>query len=366
MAAASLTGCSSLNENAVVATVDGDEITADVANFYARYTQAQYETYMAQYLGEDMWSNEGESGETYETSVKESILESLENMYLLEDHMEEYEITVSDEEKQKIADAAAEFVEANDEADAKKVSGSQETVERALTLITIQHKVADAIMDTADTEVSDEEAAQKKMQYVKFSFTTTDDDGNSVDLTDEEKETLKQEAEDFAEGVKDAKDFSEYATENSLEAQEATFDAESTSYDTALIEAADALEEGGVTGLVEGTDGYYVAKVTSLFDEEATSQKKEEIISQRQSEKYNEVLDGWREDAEITVDEKVWAKIDFNELSVTAKQTEAEDASEDAAAEDTAEDAAAEDTAGDTEAEDTAEDTTEESGDTAE
>lgn len=366
MAAASLTGCSSLNENAVVATVDGDEITADVANFYARYTQAQYETYMAQYLGEDIWSNEGESGETYETSVKESILESLENMYLLEDHMEEYEITVSDEEKQKIADAAAEFVEANDEADAKKVSGSQETVERALTLITIQHKVADAIMDTADTEVSDEEAAQKKMQYVKFSFTTADDDGNSVDLTDEEKETLKQEAENFAEGVKDAKDFSEYATENSLEAQEATFDAESTSYDTALIEAADALEEGGVTGLVEGTDGYYVAKVTSLFDEEATSQKKEEIISQRQSEKYNEVLDGWREDAEITVDEKVWAKIDFNELSVTAKQTETEDASEDAAAEDTSEDAAAEDTAGDTEAEDTAEDTTEESGDTAE
>lgn len=78
-----------------------------------------------------------------------------------------------------------------------------------------------------------------------------------------------------------------------------------------MIEAADALEEGGVTGLVEGTDGYYVAKVTSLFDEEATSQKKEEIISQRQSEKYNEVLDGWREDAEITVDEKVWAKIDL-------------------------------------------------------
>ena len=43
LAAGSLTGCGSLDENAVAVSVNDKELTADVANFYARYMQAQYE-----------------------------------------------------------------------------------------------------------------------------------------------------------------------------------------------------------------------------------------------------------------------------------------------------------------------------------
>ena len=42
--AASLTGCGSLKDDAVVVKAGDEEITAGVANFYARYAQAQYET----------------------------------------------------------------------------------------------------------------------------------------------------------------------------------------------------------------------------------------------------------------------------------------------------------------------------------
>ena len=55
--AASLTGCGSLKDDAVVVKAGDEEITAGVANFYARYTQAQYETYFASYFGgDDMWT----------------------------------------------------------------------------------------------------------------------------------------------------------------------------------------------------------------------------------------------------------------------------------------------------------------------
>ena len=56
LAAASLSGCGSFDGSDVVVTVDDKEITADLANFLARYTQAQYETYYAGYLGDDMWN----------------------------------------------------------------------------------------------------------------------------------------------------------------------------------------------------------------------------------------------------------------------------------------------------------------------
>ena len=47
----SLAGCSSFKPEDVVATVEDQEITAEVANFYARYVQAQYETYYSAFLG---------------------------------------------------------------------------------------------------------------------------------------------------------------------------------------------------------------------------------------------------------------------------------------------------------------------------
>ena len=54
MAVTTLTGCGSFKDSDVVVTVDDTEVTADVANFYARYLQAQYETYYSAYIGDDM------------------------------------------------------------------------------------------------------------------------------------------------------------------------------------------------------------------------------------------------------------------------------------------------------------------------
>lgn len=318
MAVSALTGCGRMDENEVVATVEGDEISAGLANFYARMNQAQYETWYAGYMGDNMWASEAEEGKTYEESVKDQIMEDLQNMYLLEDHMKDYEIEISEEEEAAVKEAAAAFDEANGLEEKGKVSGSVDNVERLLRLFMIRQKVGDAIRATADTEVSDEEAAKKTMKYVVFSYNKTDEEGGSTPLTDKEKEDLKKEAEAFAQEAKNAGDFAAYAAEKGYEAKDAAFDAEETvAIPAELAAAADKLEEGGVTDAVETDNGLYVAKVTSLLDREATDAEKQNIISQRQQEKYNEAIEGWRKDAEISVVEKVWKKIDFNELSVT-------------------------------------------------
>ena len=52
MASMAFTGFSgSSNSDEVVATVGGEEMTLGVANFYARFTQGQYETYLAGMMG---------------------------------------------------------------------------------------------------------------------------------------------------------------------------------------------------------------------------------------------------------------------------------------------------------------------------
>ena len=57
LAVTTLTGCSSsMSGKDAAVTVNGIDVTADIAEFYARYIQAGYETYYAAYMGNDMQS----------------------------------------------------------------------------------------------------------------------------------------------------------------------------------------------------------------------------------------------------------------------------------------------------------------------
>ena len=309
LAAATLTGCGSLKGDETVATVDDTKIDADLANFFARYTQATYETYYSAYLGEDMWNSDASDGETYEESVKSSVLKSLEDMILLEKHMEDYDVSITEETTQQ-------FLDDNSLDDKNLVSGNKKTVNRALTLMAVQQKMRTAIQAGADTEVSDEEAAQKSMDYVFISYQTKDDSGNSKDVSDDEKTQLKSQAEAIASGLKEGGDLNALAEEQGATVQTLTFDKDTTSPDEDLIKAADALGEGESTDVIETEKGCYVAKVTSLLDRTATDSKKSQIVQERQTKLYDDTLKKWRKKADIKVHKSVWKKVSFQKVSV--------------------------------------------------
>ena len=375
LAAVSVTGCSgSIDTDAVVATVGDEEITLGVANFYARMMQGQYETYYASMMGttaEEMWAQDAGDDMTYEESMKDSIMESLENLYIISQHAADYEVTLSEDEQKAIEDAAAQFSEDNTDEAKEIVSGYQKHIEKFLELSAIQNKMYTKMREGVDEEVSDEEAAQKSMQYVYFSYTTTDDSGNSTELTDEEKETLKTSAQSLLDRVRNGEDMATVATELGVEAQTATFDPESTSPNEDLVAAADALAaEGDMTEVIETDSGLYVGRLTSLLDREATDQEKENIVEQRRQDQYDSLLEEWRDAVDIEVNDKVWKKVDFDDTGVTIITSEEEtsedgttddgtttdDGSTDTAADDgTADDAAAEDGSTDTAGTETAE-----------
>ena len=334
LAATAVTGCSgSINTDAVVATVGDDEITLGVANFYARMTQGQYETYYASMMGttgDAMWTQEAGEDQTYEESVKDGLLENLENMYLISQHAADYEVSLTEEEEDAIAEAAAQFDEDNTDEAKETVSGYRKDIEEFLRLATIQTKMDSKMREGVDEEVSDEEAAQKAMQYVFFSYTITDDSGNTTELTDEEKESLKTDAQSLVDRVNAGEDISTVAEELGQTAYDLTFDSESTSPNEDLIAAVDAFEtEGQVTDVIEADDGLYVGRLTSLLDRDATDQKKTSIVEERRQEQYDSLLEEWRNDTDIKVDEKVWDKVDFEDTGVTIITSETEETTTD-------------------------------------
>lgn len=324
MAMASLMGCAgaNVNNNAVVATVGDSELKAGVANFYMRYQQAMYESYFSALAGESMWTMEISEGVTYETSIKETVVSELAQMYILEDHMGEYNVTISDDEMAAIEKVADAFDAAND-ADAKeKVSAQREHIVELLRLITITNKMEDAMTADVDTEVSDDEAAQKKLQYVKFETTVTTD-GQTVDMTEDEIAALKQDAEDFLTEAKANGDLEAFAKENDMTPSAVTFDADSTNLPEEVIAAADVLGEGEFSGVIETeSQGFYVVQLTDLLDEEATETEKEAIVADRKTARFNELCMEWAEATEIDVDGDALNKISFTRLKVTQKVEE--------------------------------------------
>lgn len=327
-----LGGCSKIDNDAVVVTMELDdenslEITLGYANFAAHLQQAAYDSILGSYYGEGYWISDdyATDGVTMEESMKDSVLEDLEIQSLLVEHMEDYNVTVTDEEQEAISEAAAQFMEDNGKDAIKATGATQEYAENYLYLQTVKQKMQEAIRATADTEVSDEEAAQRTFSYVQISLTTyTDEDGNSQTYTDEEVETVKAQAQEAAAMAQT--DFDGMAEQYSYDVSTYSYGSDEESeedggFNDAVIEAANGMTAGAVSGLIEGTDCYYIIRLDSEFDEEATAQKKESIISDRQDAVYEEVTNGYLEDVEITVDKKQWAKVKFEDLFTAASES---------------------------------------------
>ena len=328
MAAASLTGCGNVNADAAVATLDGEKVPFKIANFVLRYNQAQMQSSYGSMFGEDMWNTDlMGSGTPYGTTFKTQIMDSMEEMLILETHLAAYDITVHDDEKAKIESSAKQFMEENSQETIDELTASQETVSGVLTLYTINNKMKKAIEAEADTNVSDDEAAQKTVSYVLFSTAdTTDADGNTKALTDDEKKALKDNAQKVLDAVKGGKEMDAAVKEIDEEksASTSSYGTDNGTLQDEVKTAADKLKDGETAdSVIETHSGYYVVQMKSTFDKEATETQKETIINQRKSDKYEEVYTAWKEKVEFKVDDKVWGKITFTD-KVTVKQTETE------------------------------------------
>lgn len=324
MGVSALTGCGGIDKEAKGATLNGEEISLGFMNFMARYQQSVYDGYYGSMFGTDFWSQDlYGTGSDMETTVKQQVADSVEVLYLLEDHMTDYNVEITEEELSAIEEAADKFMSDNSKAAIEQVGATKEYVTEMLRLYTIQTKMREAMDAEVDTEVSDEEAAQKTFSYVRISKTTTTDaDGNSVEYTEEEKEELKNTVNEYA--AKAQEDFDGAAQEAEYTVSTYSYGADESTFAEAVISQADEMKDGEVSGVLEDDNYYYIIRMDSTFDEEATASKKEQIVDERKSEHYTEMCDAYKEEATFEVNESEWKKVKFDDL-FTIKQAETTD-----------------------------------------
>ena len=331
-----LTGCGSLDPEATVATVNGTPISLGLANFAAQFTAVDYDTYYMSYFGQDMWSSDPSgNGVTMTESVKNNILDTLEEYYLLEQHMADYGVEITDEEVQEARAAAAQFIADNTDEAIKAMSATEDDITEFLRLNLIQSKMNDAIIADVDTNVPDEDCAQKTFSYVRVSKTASaSSDADSEDAEEKTDEQKAAEAKEKAQKILDAalagsQEDPLQAAADDNDANKSTCaygttdlneDDNSTYLELEVLQAAEKLGEGEFEKTLIETDNYfYIIRMDSLFDQDATDRKRESIISDREEELYDKTVEGYKEAADWTINDKVWEPLNFDTIYTKAK-----------------------------------------------
>lgn len=339
MSMTALAGCGSDKIDGTKPLITGgeDTVTIGTANLMLRMNQAQMISYYAMMGGSTtgMWEQDAGDGKTYADTTKESVVDQLESMILLKQHAKDYNVTVSEEEQEEIETAAKAFTEANDKATLEKLAVTQSDVETLLELYTYQNRMYEPMTADVDTNVEDSEAAQSKITYCKVDISDTlNEDGTTTPLTDEEKQAKKAQAQAVLDKVKASGDVASAdmdalakEVDENLSAVDTTFGEDDSLLDDKVKEAAKTLTDGTLYGeVVEGESGYYVVRMDSVLDREATDQEKESIVNQRKQETYSDLLEDWKKETKFTVDKKEWKKVKLTDNDqYTIKQPETTD-----------------------------------------
>ncbi len=328
LSAATLTGCAN-DQHAVVATLNNTQIELGLVNFMCRYEQAGMDDVYRQFFGDDVWQSDlYGSGATMEDSTKSEVMGHIHELYILAetDHMAEYGVELTAEDEAVITETAAAFMAANSKDTLDEMGATQENVEEMLRLYTIKSKMHEAIIADVDTAVTDEEANMRAYTFASTGIVSHLDSetGSSVEYTEEEVAELTAAMNELADEVENGEDLKTAAEALGITVQSNTYAADDNTLDPAVKEALDGLKEGEVSEVITTEDMLYLLLVDSDCDEEATAQHRDEIIAERQNEKYNEVLSAWSESAAWTTKESLLKNISFkNHLTQTLEAEEA-------------------------------------------
>ena len=393
-AAGMMTGCGNkkLDGTKTAVTVNKQEIPLGVVSLAARMQQAQAEAMYKMYLGggDDMsiWSTKmgDDSDETYGENAVTTTVESIEKMCLEKEHASEYDVEITEDEQKALEEAAKNFIAANSEETIAELAVDEDMVKTFLELETYDVKMKEAIEATADIKLD-----EKEYQQMAFSYASVRVSGDN--LTDDDIKTNKENIQKFFDKVKEdpTADFSTLGDEISTDMTATsgtcpTYEegddsaANGDAYPDDVRNALRKLEEGELNSEIIKTDSiWYVVRLDSKDDENATDSKKESLTSTKKDDFYNDTTDGWVKKADIKEESKLIKKIkitDNHSFTIqTPTPTPDPDATETPEAEDTADsteadvtETPAEDTTEEAEATETpaAEDAEEDSTDAAE
>lgn len=291
------------NLGELVVRIGDEEVYYSETMIFFQVIKSQYESY----FGEGIWSYDM-GGQTFEDAAKEEILNMITQTKIIKNQANNYNVVLTDEEEATLVKNGDEFLDKVTSADKEKYGFTKELIEQFYRENLIYQKVYDAATMNVDTDVSDEEAKQITVQHLLIKTLADDGSGNQVAMSEADKKAALEKAKNLLQKAKDSDDFKSLAEENTEDSDvEYTF---GTGEMVSEFEsAAFALKTGELSGIVETQYGYHIIYCVNDFNEDATLDKKESIIAERQDKLFRNLYEDWSKNYKVDIEDKVWAQL---------------------------------------------------------
>lgn len=292
--------------NEIIIKIDNEKVSYSEVILYQKYIQSYYENI----FGEDIWDyNLGET--TIGELAKEDVIDTIIERKIIKKQWENYGIVITEEDEIKIKDDSADYLKNITQEDTEYYGFTFEEVYQFFFDNLMAERVYDAATMDVDTDVPDEVAKQITIQYLLVSTRKTDENGNMIELAEEKKNLAYIKAQELLTEAATVEDFASFSKSNT-DSVEVEVTIGKNDLEKVVEEAAFALKTGEISNIIEASDGYYIIYCVDDYNEDATLEKKEEVIDERQSEKFIELFEQWQKDIEIELNEETWDQIKFD------------------------------------------------------
>ena len=289
-----------VSPDAIVASLDGNGASADLITYWIGYNATYLNSYMQYYGGGALdWDYVMSDGTAMPDYIKQDVLATVKQELLIENLAEKYGVELTDEQLTAMESDEQGFIEQYGgeegfDAELAKLGLRRETYERITrTNYLYQDLYKLYLTEGSALYASNEDlaayAAAQGYITADHILLTTVDTATGEALSDEQKAEKKALAEELAEKLRSytgddlASYFAELADEYSEDPGRASYPSGYTFTTGSMVQefedAAYALDEGAVSGIVESSFGYHILLRLPLDKTAAAETVREDYFS---------------------------------------------------------------------------------------
>lgn len=240
-----------------------------------------------------LWQVEADpEGNTFEEVLKDQMGRFLVELATVDQMAQEQGVELTSQEEDSLKSLSQEYYAGLTQEDLDYMGVAQDEVYDLYCMYYRADKMVEEMTKGQNLEVSDAEAKVIEIQQIR------------LDTREEAEEVLTLAQEEGA-------DFASLGARYSTDSQLARSMEWSEEMD-ALGEAAFALEQDAVSGIVEQDGGYYILKCVNAYDQEATAVRKERLAQEKKSEAFSGIYEPYAAEHVVVLAADTWESVDFS------------------------------------------------------
>ena len=254
----------------------------------AKVILMNYQKEYSNLYGIDMWEHDYGQEQSLEDYIKDLTLAQMAQVYTLDIIASEKEVTLSEEEQKKVAEAAKTYLDGLDNTEREYVGVSEKQAEKLFERYLLADKIYESLKTDVNQEVSDDEARVMRLKQIY--------------TTDQAK------AQSYLTQLQGGTDFETLAqTVNEADAVDITVNR--STFSDEITQKLFALADGEITDIIEADDGYYIFYCSSAFDAELTDEHKKDVLEQRMSDAVTDTYADYMSQLSSKENQDVWSEV---------------------------------------------------------